>query len=48
MTGSCLCKMKACFLEIPIVCSETIMSYLFSKLRKRGVKMNIKKVVIIC
>lgn len=37
LTGSYLCKMKARFLEIPTVCSESIMFYLFSNLRKRGV-----------
>ena len=47
LIGSYLCKMKARFLEITTVCSETIMSYLFSNLRKRGV-MNIKKIIMIC
>lgn len=47
LTGSYLCKMSARFLEITTVCSETIMYYLFSNLRKGGM-MNIKKIFMIC
>jgi len=47
LTGSYLCKMKACSLEIQTVCSEIKMSYLLNNLRKRGV-MNIKKIIMIC
>jgi len=47
LTGSYLYKWKARFLEIPTVCSEIKMSYLFSNLRKGGM-MNIKKIIMIC
>jgi len=47
LTGSYLYKWNARFLEIPTVCSETIMSYLFNNLRKGGM-MNIKKIIMIC
>jgi len=39
---------ESSFLETVTVCSESIMSYLFSNLRKRGVKMNMKKIIMIC
>ncbi len=47
LTGNYLYKMKARFLEIPTVCSEIKISYLFSNLRKGGMK-NIKKIIMIC
>jgi hypothetical protein len=47
LTESYLYKWKTRFLEIPTVCSEIKMSYLFSKLRKGGM-MNIKKIIMIC